>query len=132
MGLHAGAANQGNNPTGKGRRVSYLWRCQPHFGAFSLLMSAIFDNLLYDLDAASGILTITINRPTKLNALNAATITELGQAIDQARADADRRRHGRAGRRPVHAPRRRFDQDRRADLRSGTSTAKRNTAPAWG
>ena len=37
-----------------------------------------FDNLLYDLDAATGILTLTINRPAKLNALNAATITELG------------------------------------------------------
>jgi len=47
-----------------------------------------FANLLYELDADSGILTITLNRPTKLNALNAATITELGQAIDQARADA--------------------------------------------
>lgn len=51
-----------------------------------LLMT--FENLLYDLDAATGILTLTLNRPTKLNALNAATITELGQAIDQARADA--------------------------------------------
>jgi len=47
-----------------------------------------FENLLYDLDAATGVLTLTLNRPTKLNALNAATITELGQAIDQARADA--------------------------------------------
>lgn len=47
-----------------------------------------FDNLLYDLDTASGILMLTLNRPTKLNALNAATITELGQAIGQARADA--------------------------------------------
>jgi enoyl-CoA hydratase len=51
-------------------------------------MAATFENLLYDLDAASGILTLTVNRPTKLNALNAATIAELGQAIDQARADA--------------------------------------------
>jgi len=51
-------------------------------------MAALFDNLLYDLDAATGILTITVNRPAKLNALNAATINELGQAIDQARADA--------------------------------------------
>lgn len=48
----------------------------------------LFDNLLYDLDAATGILTLTLNRPAKLNALNAATIQELGQAIDQARADA--------------------------------------------
>ncbi|RZK26465.1 MAG: enoyl-CoA hydratase, partial [Hymenobacter sp.] len=51
-------------------------------------MATSFENLLYDLDATSGILTITLNRPTKLNALNAATIEELGQAIDQARADA--------------------------------------------
>ena len=51
-------------------------------------MPTSFENLLYDLDAATGILTLTVNRPTKLNALNAATIAELGQAIDQARADA--------------------------------------------
>ncbi len=51
-------------------------------------MAATFENLLYDLDAATGILTITVNRPTKLNALNAATIAELGQAIADARQDA--------------------------------------------
>ncbi|MGI4734323.1 MAG: enoyl-CoA hydratase-related protein [Janthinobacterium lividum] len=51
-------------------------------------MAPTFDNLLYDLDAATGILTLTVNRPTKLNALNAATINDLGQAIKQARADA--------------------------------------------
>ena len=51
-------------------------------------MPSSFENLLYDLDAATGILTLTLNRPTKLNALNAATIAELGAAIDQARADA--------------------------------------------
>lgn len=51
-------------------------------------MTASFENLLYDLDAATGILTITVNRPTKLNALNAATISELGEAIEHARADA--------------------------------------------
>ena len=50
-------------------------------------MASHFDNLLYDLDEATGILTITVNRPTKLNALNAATITELGQAIGQAQQD---------------------------------------------
>lgn len=51
-------------------------------------MAPTLENLLYDLDVATGILTLTLNRPTKLNALNAATITELGQAVDQARADA--------------------------------------------
>ena len=50
-------------------------------------MAVSFENLLYALDAATGIVTITVNRPAKLNALNAATIEELGQAIDQARAD---------------------------------------------
>lgn len=51
-------------------------------------MALTFANLLYTLDAATGILALTVNRPTKLNALNAATIAELGQAIGQARADA--------------------------------------------
>ncbi|QKG53363.1 enoyl-CoA hydratase/isomerase family protein [Hymenobacter sp. BRD67] len=51
-------------------------------------MATSFENLLYELDADSGILTITLNRPAKLNALNAATIGELGVAIEQARADA--------------------------------------------
>jgi enoyl-CoA hydratase len=52
------------------------------------LMASTFENLLYDLDAASGILTLTVNRPTKLNALNAATIAELGQAMAEAQQDA--------------------------------------------
>jgi len=51
-------------------------------------MSVVFENLLYALDADTGILTLTINRPARRNALNAATITELGQAIEQALADA--------------------------------------------
>ena len=50
-------------------------------------MSTSFENLLYDLDAASGILTITINRPTKLNALNAATIADIDAAVQQALAE---------------------------------------------
>ncbi|RZK17113.1 MAG: enoyl-CoA hydratase [Hymenobacter sp.] len=50
-------------------------------------MAPTFENLLYELDATTGILTLTINRPTKLNALNASTIHELGLAIGQARQD---------------------------------------------
>ncbi|MCR5888508.1 enoyl-CoA hydratase-related protein [Hymenobacter sp. J193] len=47
-----------------------------------------FTNLLYDLDAASGILTLTINRPTKLNALSHDTIRELREALQLALDDA--------------------------------------------
>ncbi|GGG28334.1 enoyl-CoA hydratase/isomerase family protein [Hymenobacter glacieicola] len=46
-----------------------------------------FTNLLYHLDAETGILTITINRPDKLNALNAATIEEIRAAAQQALDD---------------------------------------------
>ncbi|HEX8349204.1 MAG TPA: enoyl-CoA hydratase-related protein, partial [Hymenobacter sp.] len=49
---------------------------------------ATFENLLYALDATSGILTITLNRPAKLNALNAATIDEIRQAMQDALDDA--------------------------------------------
>ncbi|WP_375416950.1 enoyl-CoA hydratase/isomerase family protein [uncultured Hymenobacter sp.] len=51
-------------------------------------MTLSFENLLYDLDTESGVLTLTLNRASKLNALNAATMEELGQAMQQALADA--------------------------------------------
>jgi enoyl-CoA hydratase len=44
-----------------------------------------FENLL--LEKENGITVITINRPTKLNALNKATIEELHQAIDKENND---------------------------------------------
>jgi len=40
-------------------------------------------------DVADRIATITVNRPDKLNALNDATIAELGRAIDEANARED-------------------------------------------
>jgi enoyl-CoA hydratase len=40
-------------------------------------------------DVADRIATITVNRPDKLNALNDATIVELGRAIEEARARDD-------------------------------------------
>lgn len=45
-----------------------------------------YENLL--LDVRDRIATITINRPDKLNALNDATIAEIGSAIDHAARDA--------------------------------------------
>jgi enoyl-CoA hydratase len=39
------------------------------------------------LEVADRVATLTVNRPDKLNALNDATIAELGQAIDQIRVD---------------------------------------------
>ena len=44
-----------------------------------------FTTLLYDL--ADGIARVTINRPDKLNALNATVIAELDGAVDQIRTD---------------------------------------------
>ena len=41
------------------------------------------------LEVADRIATVTINRPEKLNALNDATIAELGHAIDEARVRED-------------------------------------------
>ena len=46
-----------------------------------------FENIL--TKTANGITTISINRPSKLNALNKATITELHHAFDNANKDAD-------------------------------------------
>ena len=44
---------------------------------------------LITLDVADRIATVTVNRPDKLNALNDATIGELGKAIDEARSRDD-------------------------------------------
>ena len=41
------------------------------------------------LAASGGIATLTVNRPDKLNALNAATMRELGQAINEVRDRED-------------------------------------------
>lgn len=46
-----------------------------------------YDNLLFETE--SGITTITINRPKKLNALNKATIQELHEAFDEADKDVE-------------------------------------------
>lgn len=54
-------------------------------GLDSVAMS--YETLTYDV--TDRIATITVNRPDKLNALNARVITELGLAIDAARASTD-------------------------------------------
>ncbi len=46
-----------------------------------------FQNLLFNL--SNGILTITVNRPDKLNALNKLTVQEIGQALQEAKANAE-------------------------------------------
>jgi enoyl-CoA hydratase len=47
-----------------------------------------YENLIVAHDADAGVLVITLNRPKVLNALNAATLRELHEAIDAAAADA--------------------------------------------
>ncbi len=47
----------------------------------------VFETLLYEID--DGIAVITINRPDKLNALNARVVHELSQAFHQARSDKE-------------------------------------------
>src|SRR5215216_2356873 len=44
---------------------------------------------LLELSVVDRVATVTVNRPDKLNALNAATIGELGDAIDEIRARDD-------------------------------------------
>ena len=46
-----------------------------------------YENLTFDVDER--IATLTVNRPDKLNALNDATIEELGRAIDEVRSRDD-------------------------------------------
>lgn len=45
-----------------------------------------FDTLLFDLDA-DGLAVVTINRPDKLNALNAQVLKDLAEAMEAIRAD---------------------------------------------
>ena len=44
-----------------------------------------YENILWSVEG--GVAKVTINRPDKMNALNHATLTELGQAFDAAKAD---------------------------------------------
>ena len=46
-----------------------------------------FENILVDI--SSGLATITINRPKKLNALNSATISELSEAFEALNTNTD-------------------------------------------
>jgi enoyl-CoA hydratase len=46
-----------------------------------------YQNVRYEV--ADGIATLTVERPEKLNALNAATIREIGAAMDEARESAE-------------------------------------------
>jgi enoyl-CoA hydratase len=52
-----------------------------------MVKEVIFENIL--TTSVSGLFTITVNRPDKLNALNKRTIEEIGEAIKVAEADAN-------------------------------------------
>ncbi|MDQ3426500.1 MAG: enoyl-CoA hydratase-related protein, partial [Gemmatimonadota bacterium] len=46
-----------------------------------------YSTLLFDL--SDGVALVTVNRPEKLNALNATVIAELGQAVSRIETDAE-------------------------------------------
>ena len=46
-----------------------------------------FDTIIYETEGP--LATVTLNRPDKLNAINAAMVAELGTALDQAEADGE-------------------------------------------
>lgn len=46
-----------------------------------------YENVL--LEATDGVATLTINRPKSMNALNSATLAEIGEALDEVKANAD-------------------------------------------
>src|SRR5688572_31292068 len=56
----------------------------PQPAAYNLRVMA-YENLLVERDGAA--LIVTINRPSKLNALNGQTLTELGLVLDAAASD---------------------------------------------
>lgn len=52
-----------------------------------MIKANTYENVL--LETNGGIATLTINRPKSMNALNSATLTEIGQALDEVKANAD-------------------------------------------
>ncbi|MCF6165882.1 enoyl-CoA hydratase-related protein [Furfurilactobacillus rossiae] len=52
-----------------------------------MIKAKTYENVLLDVD--NEIATLTINRPKSMNALNTATLTEIGQALDEVRDNAD-------------------------------------------
>ena len=74
---------RGRRPRDGGRAVRQPG--PPRIAAYNHRVMA-YENLLIERDG--GVLVVTINRPEKLNALNTQTVTELGQAMDEAAADA--------------------------------------------
>ncbi|SVC53143.1 uncharacterized protein METZ01_LOCUS305997, partial [marine metagenome] len=45
----------------------------------------LFDTIIYETEGP--LATVTLNRPDKLNAINAAMVADLDTALDQAEAD---------------------------------------------
>ena len=52
-----------------------------------MIKAKTYENVLLHVD--NEIATLTINRPKSMNVLNTATLTEIGQALDEVRDNAD-------------------------------------------
>ena len=61
-----------------------------------------FDNLLVKRE--SGIAVLTIDRPQRLNALDASTLDEIGRAVLDFQQDDSSDDHGTGARAPVQRP----------------------------
>src|SRR5256885_11301918 len=73
------------SPARSGSAASRGW--SPSVATWGRILAMAFEEILYDVD--DGVLTITLNRPDRLNAFTGTMMNELLEAFDRADADDD-------------------------------------------